>query len=101
MSNFNDNIQKLKSNLKSLLDNNSNTEFIEKIGSLDKQIDEVVNAHEETTKELQKTQESFIEYVKGSGFKSPSNEPDPTKVETPKSIEEIMNNCLDKYKEEK
>ena len=98
--NFNENISKLKSSLKSLLDNNPNTEFIEKISSLDKQIDDVVNAHEETAKELHDTKESFVNYVKNVGFSNPSND-NPTEVKTPKSLDEIMQDNLNKFKEEK
>lgn len=99
--NFNDIINNMKSSLKSLVTTESSNEFIEKIGSLDKQIDEVVSAHENTTKELQETKDLYINAVKNFGFKTPSND-DPTKVEQPKTLDEIMKNNLDKIiKEEK
>lgn len=99
-TNFNDIINKFRSNLKDLLDKNSSAEFIEKVSSLDKDIDEVVNAHEETTNELNETKEALINHVKSTGFSKPSNE-DPTKVEAPKSLDEIMQDSLLQFKEEK
>lgn len=98
--NFNDIINNFRSNLKGLLDNNSSAEFIEKVSSLDKDIDEVVNAHEETANELNETKEALISHVKSTGFSKPSNE-DPTKIEAPKSLDEIMEDSLKKFKEEK
>ena len=98
---FEDTISKLKSSLKGLLTENSSTEFIEKVSSLDKQIDEAVVAHETTAKELQDTKESFVKYVKETGFTKPSSD-DPTKVETPKSLDDIMKESLENInKEEK
>lgn len=97
---FNDKISNLKSSLKSLIDGNSSAEFIEKISSLDKDIDEVVNAHEETTKELTETKEALINHVKSTGFSNPSNE-NPTEPNIPKSLDDIMQDSLKKFKEEK
>lgn len=99
--NFNDIINNMKSTLKGLITPESSNEFIEKIGTLDSQIDEVVSAHENTTKELQETKDLYIHSVKEFGFKSPSND-NPTTEDKPKTLDEIMNNNLDKIiKEEK
>lgn len=100
MKNFNDIINNFRSNLKGLLDGNSSAEFIEKVSSLDKDIDEVVNAHEETTKELTETKEALINHVKSTGFSNPSNE-NPTELDSPKSLDDIMQDSLKKFKEEK
>lgn len=99
--NFNDIINNMKSSLKDLITPESSKEYIEKISSLDKSLDEVVSAHENTTKELQETKDLYIRSVKEFGFKNPSND-NPTKEEKPKTLDEIMNSNLDKIiKEEK
>lgn len=99
---FEESISKLKSSLQGLLNNESSTQFIESISSLDKQIDEVVVAHETTAKELQDTKESFVKYVKEVGFTKPSADSNPVEPQTPKSLDEIMKDSLIKIiKEEK
>ena len=99
--NFNDIINNIKSELKGLITSESSKESIEKVGALDKQIDEVVNAHESTTKELQEIKDLYIKGVKEYGFKTPSND-NPTKHEEPKSLDDILQDNLDKIiKEEK
>ena len=98
--NFKETIDNLKSSLKGLIDANSSAEFIEKISSLDKDIDNAVSAHEETEKELSETKEILINHVKTTGFSKPSQE-EPNKIEAPKSLDEIMQDSLDKFKEEK
>lgn len=99
--NFNDIINNMKSGLKDLITPESSKEYIEKISSLDKSLDEVVGAHENTTKELQEIKDLYIKGVKEFGFKNPSND-NPTKEEKPKTLDEIMNSNLDKIiKEEK
>lgn len=98
---FEETISKLKSDLKGLLNENSTTEFIEKVSSLDKQIDEAVSAHERTAKELQDTKGVLVNYVKETGFAKPTSD-DPTKVESPKSLDDIMKESLEEIiKEEK
>lgn len=97
--NFNDIINNFRSNLKGLINGDSSAEFIEKVSSLDKDIDEVVNAHEETTKELTETKEALINHVKTTGFSKPSNE-NPTEPNIPKSLDDIMQDSLKKFKEE-
>lgn len=99
--NFNDIINNMKSSLKDLITPESSKEYIEKISSLDKSLDEVVGAHENTTKELQEIKDLYIKGVKEFGFKNPSND-NPTKEEKTKTLDEIMNSNLDKIiKEEK
>ena len=96
--NFNDKINEFKSKLKGLIDSNSSNEFIEKISSLDKDIDEVVDAHESTAKELQETKESLVNYVKNTGFKNPSGDTTPEPKEDNRSLDEIMEDCLKEIK---
>ena len=99
--NFNDIINNMKSSLKDLITPESSKEYIEKISSLDKSLDEVVGAHENTTKELQEIKDLYIKGVKEYGFKTPSND-NPTKHEEPKSLDDILQDNLDKIiKEEK
>ena len=98
--NFNDIINNMKSGLKDLITPESSKEYIEKIRSLDKSLDEVVGAHENTTKELQEIKDLYIKGVKEFGFKNPSND-NPTEEKKPKSLDEIMNDNLEKFKEEK
>lgn len=100
MKNFNEYITNLKSSLQSLITKDSPTEFIEKVSSIDKQIDEVVSAHELTTQELQDTKEALVNHVKSTGFIKPDKD-DSNEVETPKSLDDIMKDSLEQFKEEK
>ena len=97
---FEEYINNVKSSLQSLITKDSSTEFIEKVSSIDKQIDEVVSAHELTTQELQETKETLINHVKSTGFSKPAKD-DSSEVETPKSLDEIMLDSLKEIKEEK
>ena len=93
--NFNDIINNIKSSLKDLMTPESSKELIEKVSSLDKSLDEVVNAHENTTKELQEIKDLYIKGVKEYGFKTPSNE-NPIEQPKPKTLDELMQDNLDK-----
>ena len=97
---FEEYIKNVKSSLQSLITKDSPTEFIEKISSIDKQIDEVVSAHELTTQELQDTKEALVNHVKSTGFNKPGKD-DSNEVETPKSLDDIMKDSLEQFKEEK
>lgn len=97
---FEEYIKNVKSSLQSLITKDSPTEFIEKVSSIDKQIDDVVNAHELTTQELQDTKEALVNHVKSTGFNKPAKD-DSNEVETPKSLDDIMKDSLEQFKEEK
>lgn len=97
---FEEYINNIKSSLQSLITKESSTEFIEKVSSIDKQIDDVVNAHELTTHELQDTKETLINHIKSTGFSKPAAD-NSNEVETPKSLDDIMKDSLEQFKEEK
>lgn len=86
-------LNKLREQVKALLNEKSTKEDVDKIALIDKQIDEVEKAQQETQKKYQEMQTDYINLVKNTGFKTPENSAEKTE---PRSLEEIAKEILSK-----
>ena len=78
---FEDKIKEMRENLKNLL----TQENLDQITTLDKGLDELESEHKSTQQALQDTKDSYIDYVKKTGFKGEVNNGEP-KPEQNKSM---------------
>lgn len=97
MTKFEEIMAKTKGHLKSLITKESTQEQISQISEADKSIDDLQKAYDEKNAECEDLKNRFIEAVKNTGFKvnGSSNSDDGTQEET-KSLDEIMQEELDK-----
>lgn len=89
---FSELLSRIKNNLKDL----TTADNVEKISAIDKDIDSLNEAHTKQGEELQKTKDSFVNYVKDTGFTKPSEDIDPTPKEI--SLDEAFNNAINNLK---
>lgn len=92
MKKFEENIALLKASLKEMV----NADNAQAIASLDKIIDDAVEAHNATKEELVEAKNTIVDYVKNTSFKEPPKEDTPS-LEI-KSLDEIMLEELNKIK---
>ncbi len=91
MAKFNDIIGKVKQILKDNL-TADNTELFTQI---DKEVDNIVSAHKETEEKLSQTQDKLLEVVKGTSFKTESEQSKKDEsTEEVVSIDEAFENGL-------
>lgn len=86
-------LNKLREQVKALLNEKSTKEDVDKIALIDKQIDEVEKAQQESQKKYQEMQTDYINIVKKTGFKTPEN---PVEKTEPRSFEEIAQEIINK-----
>ena len=86
-------LNKLREQVKALLNEKSTKEDVDKIALIDKQIDEVEKAQQEHQKKYQEMQTDYINLVKNTGFKTPEKLVEKTE---PRSFEEIAQEILSK-----
>lgn len=81
MAKFKDTIDELKQ----LLKDNLTAENTQLLTQIDKKVDGIVSAHNETEEKLSQTQDKLLEVVKETSFKSESepNLPEATQSQTP------------------
>ena len=89
---FKELLSRIKDNLKDL----TSADNIEKIASLDKDIDSLNECYTKQGEELQKTKDTLVNYVKDTGFTKPSEDADPTPKEI--SLDEAFNNAINNLK---
>ena len=89
---FKELLSRIKDNLKDL----TSADNIEKIASLDKDINSLNECYTKQGEELQKTKDSLVNYVKETGFTKPSEDVDPTPKEI--SLDEAFNNAINNLK---
>ena len=93
MSKFDENIAKLRASLKEMVNGDNATQ----LASLDKIIDDAVEAYKATEEALVDAKSTIVDIVKSTSFKEPSGDgitPDPE----PKDLDEIMLEELNKIK---
>lgn len=93
---FEDIVKSIKDGLKGML-TGDNTEVI---ASLDKQIDELSESHNQTSKDLQDTKDKLVEYVKNTGFKT-QNEKDDIQPDKALSLDDAIMKGLEKIQNDK
>ena len=82
-------------NLKKLLKDNLTSENTELFVKIDKSIDEITSQHEETETKLTQTQDKLLEVVKGTSFKTESEQSKKDEsTEEVVSIDEAFENGL-------
>ena len=88
-----------KSQLKGMLTQESSQEQINLIADLDKKLDELQEAFNQKTQENESLKNDLIASVKSTGFKVNGNSgyDEDIQGETPKSLDEIMVEELQKY----
>ena len=89
---FKELLSRIKDNMKDL----TSADNIEKIASLDKDINSLNECYTKQGEELQKTKDSLVNYVKETGFTKPSEDVDPTPKEI--SLDEAFNNAINNLK---
>lgn len=94
---FQEEITKLKNDLKALITNDSDTKFIESITALDKELDNIVSAHKETETELQSAKNTLVEYIKNTGFKKPASDDSTPPQE--KDLDSVLKEELKQFNE--
>lgn len=92
MSKFDENIAKLRASLKDMVNADNATQ----LASLDKIIDDAVEAHNATKEALDEAKGTIVDLVKNTSFKTPSGDSTPD-LEV-KSLDEIMEEELNKIK---
>ena len=86
-----------KGQLKGMITNESSQEQIKVISELDKKLDDLNEAYQDKLKENDSLKDDLIASVKSTGFKvNGSSNDDSGATETQKSMEEIMEEELDK-----
>lgn len=86
-----------KSQLKGMITKESSQEQIKVITELDKNLDSLNEGYQDKLKENESLKDDLIASVKGTGFKvNGSSSDDSGATETEKSMEEIMEEELDK-----
>lgn len=90
--NFTELLSRIKNNLKDL----TNADNVEKISALDKDIDSLNEAYTKQGEELQKTKDSFVNYVKDTSFTKPSEDAPIEQKEM--TLDEAFNNAINKVK---
>ena len=87
--------KELMSSVKTLLKEKLNNENLELFTEVDKKLDEISVAHEETEKDLSSTKDKLIEVVKSTSFKDDSehnnNQPD---TDEPMDIDEALEDAI-------
>lgn len=92
MKKFEEVIAKIRASLKDMV----NAENAQALASLDKDIDDAVEAHNATEEALGEAKSTIVDMVKNTSFKEPSGEGTPNTE--PKSLDEIMQEELNKIK---
>lgn len=90
-------LEETKLQLKGMLNKDSSQEQINAITALDKNLDSLNEAYDQKTQENESLKDNLIESVKNTGFKVGGSQKDDSGIDqNPKSMDEILNEELDK-----
>ena len=102
MTEFEKMLAETKGKLKNLITKETSQEDIKAITAIDKDLDSLGESFTKMRDENNSLKDDLIAAVKGTGFKVDSSTHDDSGVdETPKSIDEIMNESLEKIIKER
>ena len=90
-------LEETKLQLKGMLNKDSSQEQINAITALDKNLDSLNEAYDQKTQENESLKDNLIESVKNTGFKVGGSQKDDSGIDqNPQSMDEILNEELDK-----
>ena len=97
MNDFKKILVETKDQLKSLITKESSQELIKLVSSIDKNLDAMDESFKQKTEENESLKNDLIESIKATGFKVSGSQNDDSGIdETPKSLDQIMEEELQK-----
>lgn len=84
-------LEKAREQIKSLIKADMPKEQIDKIGAIDKILDEVKSEHESQSKEMSELKDGYIDLVKNSSTKTPPSSGEPSQEKT---LDDIISDVI-------